>query len=319
MNLLKLIPLSSSEEVENKESVEIKEEPKLNTEILEDISNPVNKIESNQPESTESLQSPEISQEMNTEDISKESLKPEGESPKTEGEGPKIEGEGPKIEEEGPKIEGEGSKIEGEGPKIEGEGPKIEGEGPKIEGEGPKIEGEGPKIEGEGPKPEGSAEPIEPENLQFKPEISDELGKKIQEELDKKKEASGEKTISREDFIAQLQPKRNKIIYHALWYLAFIVDDHQSTKQGLYEVLKEVTSKNALERLSEHKFYFGLGPILKLKLFDQQVRFFVKDKIKLSVNIENFQAILHEIGEPISERPQMEESKKQDMISSFLI
>ncbi len=107
-------------------------------------------------------------------------------------------------------------------------------------------------------------------------------------------------------------------MYHALWYLTFIVDDHASTKAGMYEVLKEITSKDALEPIGEQKFYFGLKPILNMKLFDQKVVSFVKDKIKIMVNVDNLQAILREIGEPISERPQMEESTKNDLISSFL-
>jgi hypothetical protein len=73
-----------------------------------------------------------------------------------------------------------------------------------------------------------------------------------------------------------------------------------------------------MESLPEHKFYFGLGFILRLRLFDQNVVAFEKDKIKVKVNIENLQKILQEIGEPISERPQLSESKKKDLFSEFL-
>jgi len=165
--------------------------------------------------------------------------------------------------------------------------------------------------------PDGQPLPTEPQP-EFNPEISADLEKKIQEELERKKEESGEKTVTREQFIASLKDKRAKIIYHALYYLAFVSDDHMSTKAGLYEALKEVTSKDPMEPIAEQKFYFGLTPILKLKLFDSPVITFVKDKLKLMPNIENFQKILNEIGDPISERPQMAEEVKQDLFSSFL-
>ena len=163
----------------------------------------------------------------------------------------------------------------------------IPGEKP-AEIPGDKPEGvAGEKHEG---LPEGENAGIpEEEKPEFKPEISDDLAQKIQEELDKKKEAMGKKTITREEFIKSLQDKRAKIVYHALWYLTFIVDDHASTKAGMYEVLKEITSKDALEPIGEQKFYFGLKPILNMKLFDQKVVSFVKDKIKIMVNVDNLQ------------------------------
>lgn len=165
---------------------------------------------------------------------------------------------------------------------------------------------------------EGTPGVLSPPQPEFKPEISAELEKKIQEELAKKREQQGIRTITREEFISTLQPRRTKIMYHALWHLTFNVDDHQATKQGLYEALKEVTSMSPVEPIAEHKFYFGLKSILKLKLFDAQVIEYVKDKIKLAINVENLQEILREIGEPISTRPKLSDDEKKNMYSNFL-
>jgi hypothetical protein len=170
---------------------------------------------------------------------------------------------------------------------------------------------------------EGSVLPAEgeipaEEKPEFKPEISDELERKIQEEIERKKEVTGEKTVSREEFIEYLKPRRSKVMYLALWQLTFNIEDHQATKQGLYEALKEPTSTSPVEPLPEHKFYFGLKYILKLKLFDQKVCEYVKDKIKLMVNIDNFKEILKEVGEPISTRPKLSDEEKKDIFTNFL-
>ncbi|MHA1512298.1 MAG: hypothetical protein ACTSRX_11345, partial [Promethearchaeota archaeon] len=108
---------------------------------------------------------------------------------------------------------------------------------------------------------------IELEKPEFKPEIDEELEAKMQAELELKKKSRGIKETTREDLIEYLGERRAKIVYHALWHLIFNTDDEYIlSKQMLYEALKEVTSKNAVEPLEEHKFYFGLSFILRLKL-----------------------------------------------------
>jgi hypothetical protein len=161
-------------------------------------------------------------------------------------------------------------------------------------------------------------EEIPAEQPEFKPEIGEDLEAKIQEELERKKKIQGVKTVTREEFIEYCKTRRNKIVYHALWHLIFNIEDHEVTKKGLYDALKEVTSKSAIEPIEEHKFYFGLGFILRLKLFDQNVVQFVKGKLKVMVNVENMKEILQLVGDPISDRPVISKTQKDKMFSEFL-
>jgi hypothetical protein len=164
---------------------------------------------------------------------------------------------------------------------------------------------------------ESETEVIE-EKPEFNPEINAELEARMQAELAEKKKSQGVKTIDREAFINYLSERRNKIVYHALWHMVFNVDDHSSTKAGLYEALKDVTSKNPVEPLGEHKFYFGLGFILRLKLYDAKVIEFKKGKLTVMINIENLSDMLEMLGPPISDRPILTKSQRKDMFSDFL-
>lgn len=168
------------------------------------------------------------------------------------------------------------------------------------------------------PESVSSGEPVPEEKPEFNPDISAELEQKMQDELAKKKEQSGVKTVTREAFVEYLKPRRSKVMYFALWHMAFNIDDHKASKKALYDALKEPTSTSPIEPLAEHKFYFGLKYILKLKLFDQPVVEYIKDKLKVQVNIENLQEILKEVGEPISTRPIMTDEEKKGFIDSFL-
>ncbi|MEJ2277704.1 MAG: hypothetical protein P8Y70_08150 [Candidatus Lokiarchaeota archaeon] len=84
-------------------------------------------------------------------------------------------------------------------------------------------------------------------------------------------------------------------------------------------MLKEVTSKSAIDPLPEHSFYFGLGYILRLTLNERQiVRYLSGGKFKINVNFETIKRILEETGEPISTRPIIKEEKKKEMFRDFL-
>ena len=167
------------------------------------------------------------------------------------------------------------------------------------------------------------AEEPEPE---FQPDIDEDLEAKMQAEIQKKKKEQGIKTVTKETFIQNLSNRRNKIIYHALWHLVFNIEDHEATKQTLYEALKGVTSKNPVEPLDEHKFYFGLGFILRMQLYDEKVVQFKQGKLKIMVNCDHLQELLNMVGDPISDllkntttrnltTPKME---KKNMFSDFL-
>lgn len=149
--------------------------------------------------------------------------------------------------------------------------------------------------------------------------VSDDLADRIKQELLKKKEAEEEKVITPEKFLEYVKNKRNKIWYHALWYLVFEVDDHIASKTLLFDVLKEVTSKSPIDPIPEHQFYFGLGYILRLNINTKQIiRYMSGGKFKINVNIDSLKNILGEAGEPISTRPVIEEKEKKKMYSDFL-
>ena len=159
----------------------------------------------------------------------------------------------------------------------------------------------------------------EQEKPEFKPEIDEELEAKMQAELELKKKSRGIKETTREDLIEYLSERRAKIVYHALWHLAFNVgDEYILSKQMLYEALKEVTSKNPVEPLEEHKFYFGLGFVLRLKLGLEKIIKFKAGKLQIAINPKVLQEILLLIGDPISERPILTTKEKNKMFEDFL-
>ncbi|MCF2139856.1 MAG: hypothetical protein K9W44_07370 [Candidatus Lokiarchaeota archaeon] len=165
---------------------------------------------------------------------------------------------------------------------------------------------------------EEETEPLENNQIEFQPEIDADLEARMEEEIQKKRKEMGIKTVSKEQFINNLSKRRNKIIYHALWHLVFNIEDHQASKQTLYEALKEVTSKNPVEPIEEHKFYFGLGFILRLQLYDEKVVQFKDGKLVLAINPDHMKEILNIVGDPISERPILTKSEKTKMFQDFL-
>lgn len=149
--------------------------------------------------------------------------------------------------------------------------------------------------------------------------IPKELEDRIKQELLKRKELEVKEIITPEKFLDYVKNKRNKIWYHALYYLVFNVEDHIASKALLFDVLKEVTSKSPIDPIPEHQFYFGLGYILRLNLNDKQiVRFFRDGKFKINIKVEILKEILEEAGEPISTRPIIKEEEKKKMFKDFL-
>jgi hypothetical protein len=149
-------------------------------------------------------------------------------------------------------------------------------------------------------------------------EISRELEDRIKQELLKRKEIE-EEGITPEKFLDYIKNKREKIWYHALYYIIFNVEDHIASKTLLYDVLKEVTSKSPIDPIPEHQFYFGLGYILRLKLNKKKVvRFLRGGKFKINVNIDNLKELLEIAGEPVSVRPIIKEEEKRKMYKDFL-
>ncbi len=151
------------------------------------------------------------------------------------------------------------------------------------------------------------------------PGISHELEERIKQELLKKKEKEEKEIITPEKFLEYVKSKRDKIWYHALYYLVFNVEDHIATKALLYDVLKEVTSKSPIDPIPEHQFYFGLGYILRLTLNDKKIiRYMSGGKFKININVETLRELLEQTGEPISTRPIIKEEEKKKMFSDFL-
>lgn len=149
-------------------------------------------------------------------------------------------------------------------------------------------------------------------------EISKELEDRIKQELLKRKEIK-EEGITPEKFLDYIKNKREKIWYHALYYIVFNVEDHIASKSLLYDVLKEVTSKSPIDPIPEHQFYFGLGYILRLNFNNKKVVRFLKDrKFKINVNINNLKELLEVAGEPVSTRPVIKEEEKKKMYKNFL-
>ncbi len=149
--------------------------------------------------------------------------------------------------------------------------------------------------------------------------VSKDLEDKIKQELLKRKEKGKEEIITKEKFLEYVKNKRNKIWYHALYYLVYKVEDNIASKSLLYDVLKEVTSKSAIDSIPEHQFYFGLGYILRLSLNDKKIiRYMRGGKFKVNVNINELKEILEDTGEPISTRPIIPETEKKKMFNDFL-
>ncbi len=155
--------------------------------------------------------------------------------------------------------------------------------------------------------------------IQSTQEVSIELEEKIKQELLKRKELKEEEVITPEKFLNYIQNKRDKIWYHALFYLVFNVEDQVASKSLLFDVLKEVTSKSPIDPIPEHQFYFGLGYILRLTLNNRKIVRFLRDrKFKINVNIDILKEILEEAGDPISTRPIIKEEEKKKMYNDFL-
>lgn len=151
------------------------------------------------------------------------------------------------------------------------------------------------------------------------PGISSDLEKRIKQELLERKEEVEKKIITPEKFIEQARNKRDKIWYHALHYMVYQSEDHIASKQLLYEMLKEVTSKSPIDPILEHQFYFGLGYILRLTLNDKQiVRYMRGSKFKINVSVDGLKELLDQVGEPISTRPVIKEEEKKKMFDDFL-
>ena len=87
----------------------------------------------------------------------------------------------------------------------------------------------------------------------------------------------------------------------------------------LYDVLKEVTSKSAIDPIPEHQFYFGLGYILRLSIDNKKViRYMSGGKFKINISINTLKELLEKSGEPVSTRPIIEEKEKKKMFKDFL-
>lgn len=168
----------------------------------------------------------------------------------------------------------------------------------------------------------GVKQEIEPlQDGEVKPDqlIHDDLEARIREELSKKIEEEEEEVITPEKFLEYLKNKRDKIWYHALWYIAFEVEDHTASKVLLYDMLKEVTSKSPIDPIPEHQFYFGLGYLLRLNMNNKQiVRYLRGGTFKININVDNLKNLMEEAGVPISNRPVIPEEEKKQMFSDFL-
>lgn len=149
--------------------------------------------------------------------------------------------------------------------------------------------------------------------------ISSELEERIKQELQERKEGEEEEAVTPEKFVEYASTKRDKIWYHALYYLTFQAEDNVASKQLLYDMLKEETSKSPIDPLPEHQFYFGLGYILRLTINNKQiVRYLSGNKFKVNIRIKILEDILEKIGEPITTKPIIKEEEKRKMFKDFL-
>ncbi len=156
-------------------------------------------------------------------------------------------------------------------------------------------------------------------SMPLAPGMSSELEKRIEQELLERKEEVVKDIITPEKFIDHARNKRDKIWYHALHYMIYHAEDHVASKELLYEMLKEVTSKSPIDPIPEHQFYFGLGYVLRLTLNDKQIIRYIKGgKFKLNVSPKGLKELLDQVGEPISTRPVIKEEEKKQMFQDFL-
>ena len=148
---------------------------------------------------------------------------------------------------------------------------------------------------------------------------SSELEERIRQELLDRKQEVKKEVITPEKFLERTRNKRDKIWYHVLHYLVYQAEDHIASKELLYEMLKEVTSKSPIDPIPENQFYFGLGYILRLTLNDKQiVKYLRGGKFKINIGIKGISDLLEELGEPISTRPILKEEEKKMMYKEFL-
>jgi len=151
------------------------------------------------------------------------------------------------------------------------------------------------------------------------PGISSELEERIKQELIERKKVKVKEIITPEKFLEYIKDRKDKIWYHALYYILFNTEDYIASKELLYEMLKEVTSKSPIDPIPEHQFYFGLGYLLKLSLNDKKViRYLKGGKFKINAPVKELQEIFTESGEPISTRPVIKEEEKKKMFKDFL-
>ena len=137
--------------------------------------------------------------------------------------------------------------------------------------EGDVEEAEEPKEESEMDKLARLIEGEVEEEEEKKLSLADELERQIEAAMEKKEKKKKKEIMTEDRLIEYLTPRRSKIIYFALWDLTMNIEDHQATKQALYERLKDVTSMDPIDPINEHKFYFGLGYILRLKLYESPI------------------------------------------------
>ena len=148
--------------------------------------------------------------------------------------------------------------------------------------------------------------------------ISEGLEEKIRIELERRKEIRKKKEVTAEDFQNYIKDKRAKIWYHSLFHLIFGTEDHNASKEGLYDILKEITSKSPFDPIPQQQFYFGLGYLLRLKLYDKDIVRYKGGKFNINVNVDTLKTILEDNGEPISRRPIITKEEQEKMISDFL-
>jgi len=150
-------------------------------------------------------------------------------------------------------------------------------------------------------------------------EVSSELEERIKQELMERKEEQVKEVVTPEKFVDYASSRRDKIWYHALYYLVYDAEDHVASKQLLYEMLKENTSKSPIDPIQEHQFYFGLGYILRLTLNEKQiVRYLRGGKFKINISVDGLKEILEQAGEPIITKPVIAEDEKKQMFKDFL-
>ncbi|MHA1723839.1 MAG: hypothetical protein ACTSXH_03225 [Promethearchaeota archaeon] len=168
-------------------------------------------------------------------------------------------------------------------------------------------------------KQEEMNEEAKEKSVSTKSEAKTLIEKKIEEELKKREKRVEKEERTPEQFLKYLKNKRNKIYYNALYYLTFNVEDHVASKELLYEMLKEKVSKSPIDPIEKHKFYFGLGHLLKLEINGVRViQYMLGGKFKINVDVNLLKDILKKVGEPIDTRPVIKEEEKKKMFKEFL-